>query len=410
MHKVIVPFIAGFALLSGAANLLAQVAVAIPDIVTSGGVATRPVTILSSDPKLQSLMERAFRTHGAYSVVQRQEAIEILKFEPAGANAINYSILNAKTNQTLGTGSATGANLSNAALRAGDSIVTYQVKIPGYFAGKIAFISDRTGSSEVYTSDLFFEAVSQLTKDKAHCLLPNFSPDGRRLLYTTYYRGGFPDIHEINLTSMSRTPKAFASYTGTNTGAVFSPNGSMVAMILSLSGNAELYTAPASGKPLNRITRSSGLESDPSFSPDGTRIVYASDAPGRPQLYEIPASGGAAKRIQTNISGYCAEPDWNPVNVNQIVFTCAAGREFELALWDMTTKKSRIITNGPGDAVEPRWLRDGRHVIYTERTGTYRKLMIVDTAADASGKSSGKGREIHNKSVGNTSQAAYVYP
>lgn len=383
------------------ANAYAQV-IELPAFSRSADVVARPIHVASPDARMHKLANQAFAVHGAYRLVPENQAAYRFRFEPSGSAGITLTI-NAGSRTVL-TETISGSNLRDALMRAADRAVERTTdNLPGFFAGRLAFISDRSGMSEVYIADMLFEEIRQITRDNARCAFPELSPDGSRLLYTTYYRSNSPDIYSIDIATGTRTP--FATFKGINISARYSPDGSRIAAIYSPKGNADLFVSMA-GNPKaapTRLTTTAALESGPSFSPDGSRIVYASDAPGRPQLYEMPSSGGSPKRIPTNISGYCAEPDWNPRHSHLILFTVASGKEFEVALWDATTGKATVLTKGPGDAVEPRWVRDGRHALYTERTGTYRRLMLLDTI-------SGQTKPLHNTSLGNTSQAAYAYP
>lgn len=405
-RRIILPLCSLLALLLAGLQARAQNReVDIGDIIQSSKGQVRPIYLSSTDPRIESLMKRAFDSHGAYELVKEKASASVsLHWEPQENNTVQLRLENPSTGEILNRQNFTGHSLLHAALRAGDAVVMAQEKIPGFFAGKLAFICDRTGRTELYVSDLFFEEVRQITKDKAHCALPQFSPDGQRLLYTTYFRNGFMDLFAVDMANFTREKKPIANYQGVNTGGAISPDGSRIALIISFDGNTELCTASPRGLSVNRLTRTKALESEPSWSPDGTRIVYNSDAAGRPQLYEIPATGGAARRIPTNLSNHCAEPDWNPRDANQIVFTYATSGSFKIALWDFSTKTAKPLQSGPGDAVEPEWTNDGRHVIYTERTGKYRRLMIVDT------QSAKAPRPLHGSGLGNSSQASFVYP
>jgi TolB protein len=219
------------------------------------------------------------------------------------------------------------------------------------------------------------------------------------LVYTTYYKTGFPDIYKIDLGSGSKTP--IATFKGTNTGATFSPDGRQIAMTLSGTGNSEIYVSDSRGKNMRRLTTNKSLEASPSWSPDGRRLVYTSDAPGRPQLFEISSTGGPARRLPTNISSYCAEPVWNPTDESQIAFTAAVSGGFQIALYDTKTRTSKILTRG-ASSLEPAWLRDGRHIVFTRRDGANTRLMLLDTVSE-------KVSPLHNPSFGDTSSASYVY-
>jgi len=374
--------------------------IVLPDIVRRSDSATIPISVNSSDNKIQNLLTRAFSTHGAFTLKKREDSMLRLSIEPASANSVQLSVDTGKVGQAPINRVVAGSDGRSAALRAADMVVTMLLQQPGYFAGKIAFVSNRNGVSEVYVSDPFFERVKQLTHDRSQLITPRWSPDGRTILYTSYHRNGFPDIYRIDVNSGQR--KVFASFEGANTGATYSPGGNRVAMILSAVGNAELYWCDTTGKHIHRLTDSNGLESHPSWSPDGNRLVISSDEIGGPQLYTIAASGGPMRRIRTDISGYCAEPVWNPVNSSLIAFTIAQGKEFEIALFDFSTGKSRVITQGEGDAIEPAWTNDGRHLIYTSRTDIYRHLVLLDTIT-------GKATALHDNHFGSAWQGNFVY-
>jgi TolB protein len=269
---------------------------------------------------------------------------------------------------------ATGTSARNAFFRAADVAVKATSGLNGFFASKLAFVSNRTGKDEIYVSDIFFGEMKQLTRDNAFSMTPRWSPDGTKLIYTSYFKSGAPDIYLINLTTNDRTK--FASFQGTNSGARFSPNGQKVAMVLSGEGTPEIYVSPASGRPVSRLTRSDAVKSSPCFSPDSGQIVFACE-PG-PSLYVMPASGGVPRKLG-GLSTYCAEPDWSRADPSKIAYTFRDGSRFQVAVLDLKTGKSEKVSAAPLDAVEPAWLADGRHLIYTARAAGSRSLYILDT-------------------------------
>ena len=360
-----------------------------------------PVQIMSADKRVQGLMRRAFSTHGAFTIAANRGAAFTFTFTPMGLNSIRLSIESGVPPQVQFTRDVSGGNWRDASLRAGDLAVLKTTGSAGYFAGQIAYIGGRAKYTEIFLADLFLVDRRQVTRDGAKCVRPEISPDGRLLLYTGYFRNGFPEIFSINLATGKRD--LFAGFRGLNIGARFNPDGDAVALILSGTGNAELYISNTRGRDLRRLTHTPYIESDPSWSPNGQRIVLTSDKLGKPQIFTIPAAGGAMRRVPTNISRYCAEPDWNPRNPNIVAFTANMAGEFEVALYDFSTAKSNVITRGRGDAVEPCWTNDGRHLIYTERTSRYQRLVLLDTET-------GRATPLHDRNLGDTSQARYYYP
>jgi TolB protein len=339
--------------------------------VVVAGLNQIPISI-SGSPELSELAHLAFSAHGRYRRVASGGQFE-LRFTSAGGNQVRVDVL--KGGQAVTSQTVSGSSTRNALFRAADVAVKATSGLNGFFAAKLAFVSERSGRSEVFVSDLFLGEARQITRDNAHSLTPRWAPDGNRLLYTSFFKSGFPDIFLIDLSSLQRT--TFVSLKGTNSGARFSPTGSQVAMVLSGEGNPELYVSNAQGRGITRRTRTDGVESSPCFSPDGSQIVYAAE-PG-PQLYIMPAAGGSPRRVTSRISGYCAEPDWSRADPNKIAFTMREGRNFQIGVLDLRTGQSKRVSKAPFDAVEPAWLADGRHLVFTARAANTRSLWILDT-------------------------------
>jgi len=368
----------------------------IPTITGRAGADPIRIEIESDRETVAQLAQRAFSLHGGFRLV-RSGGQATLRLRPVSDRAVAYQITGRGVSHT---GSAEGTNLDQAVLLASDAAVERLTGRPGFFAGSLAFVSNRTGHTEIFTADLLFQRVRQITRDGSKSVMPRWSPDGSRLLYTTYFRQGFPDIFEINLRTTDRRP--FAIYRGTNTGAAFSPDGRRVAMTLSSSGNAEIYVSDAAGRSPQRLTRNNSLEATPTWSPDGRQLAFTSDQMGRPQIYTMPSDGGAMRRVQTNISGYCAEPAWNPRHPELIAFTIAQGRNFEIAIFDFRTGASTVLTQGPGDSIEPRWTNDGRHLVITRRTRGVQRLHILDVETK-------RLTPLHSTQFGNGFMADFVY-
>lgn len=369
----------------------------IGDVVVDVSSGVTQISVTSTSPELQNLALTAFNTHGRFRLVASGGTYSI-NFAPAGASAVTVTI--ARGGATVHTQTVSGANLRNALLRAGDVAVTKITGLRGYFAGKLAFVGERTGKSEVYTSDLFFGELVKWTSDGRQVMGPRWAPDGSKIVYTSY-RTSFPDIYQIEFAS--RRISLLASFKGTNSGGRYNADGTRLAMVLSGEGNPEVYVGNASARQLRRLTNNNSVEASPTFSPDGSRVLYVSDSAGGPQLYTIPVNGGTPSRLATNISKYCAEPDWSAADPSKIVFTVGVGRGFQTAIFDTKAGVSKIVSKAPTDSIEPVWLADGRHVLCTFRAANTKSLYILDTE-------SGKATRISPTALGNAGNASYLAP
>ena len=355
------------------------------------------VAITSPDADTANLAKRAFGTHGSFRLSTPSQAQFIFDFAPAGANSVKLTIKGGTIYEQVFSGS----NNVEALMKACDAAVMKTIRTPGYFAGKIVFSYSKNGgqTSEICTSDIVFRNVRALTRDGNDSLMPHFSPDGTKIIYTGYYRTGFMDLLLIDLNTNTR--KVFAAYKGSNTGGSFSPDGTRVATILTSTGNAEVWTASAKGGGFKRITNTSATESTPSFSPDGRTLIFAGDYRGAPQIYTAPVSGGKPSVVRTNISGYCSEPVWNKVNPDLIAFTIAQGKGFQVAVYNFRTKQTKVVSRGASTS-GPKWLNDGRHIICTKSNGVNRQLYIIDTETDSQ-------KPLHTTSFGSAKEPDFVY-
>jgi len=248
-----------------------------------------------------------------------------------------------------------------------DDIVETLTGKKGIASTKIAFVSTRSGSKEIYIADYDGANVKQLTHDRSISVAPSLSTDGRMLAYTGY-QSGYADIYTIDLTSGAR--KRIVKFPGTNSGAAFSPDGGRIACTVSKDGNPELYVVSVSGGGARRLTRTRGVESSPTWSPDGSEIIYSSDEGGSPRLYRISSAGGAGSVIPTGLS-YNTEPNWSP-DGRKIAFVTRSGG-FSIAVKDLISGGTTSL--GPG--TDPVWGANSRHILYVESGGD--RLILLDT-------------------------------
>ncbi len=344
------------------------------------------VRVSANSEELNRLAQLAFRCHGAYSVVASGFAFD-LQFTAVGANQVRVDISRA-SGGVVASQTVSGANARAALLRAADLAVeeTNGQGLKGFFSARLAFVGEIAGKKDIFSSDLFFSPgeVKQLTRDRALVLTPRFSPDGQKLIFTSYYKNGFPDIFEYDLRTYVRT--SFVSLRGSNLSARYSPNGRQVAMVLSGEGQSEIYVSDATGRGISRKTHSDRVKASPCWSPDGSRLVFAME-PG-PQLYVMSAAGGNATPLATG-STYTAEPDWSRAKPNKIACTVKSGAGYQIAVYDLAAGKSEVVSKARFDGIEPCWLADGRHLVYTARDRATSVLCILDTETGKSTTISG---------------------
>jgi TolB protein len=102
----------------------------------------------------------------------------------------------------------------------------------GMASGKIAVVYGKGRVKELVICDMDGQNKRQITKDRSIVVGPRWTPNGKNITYTSYKRG-YPYVY---ITGQS---KPLAAYGGLNASGAISPNGRYLAVILSVTGNAE---------------------------------------------------------------------------------------------------------------------------------------------------------------------------
>jgi TolB protein len=382
-----------------AAPLLAQRQIG--NVVVEADNKTLPVRVSANTPELNALALQAFGAHGRYHVVASGYAYDI-RFSQVAPTQVRVDLARG-LGETVGSVVVSGTSARNALLRAADVAVekTNGLGLRGFFASRLAWVGKATGHDEIYTSDLFFGEAKQITHDRSITFTPRWSPDGSKIIYTSYYHSGSPDIFQIDLAN-AYTRTTFVSFRGSNSGARFSPDGREVAMVLSGEGPTEIYVSNAQGHQVSRRTRADSNKASPCWSPDGSRLVFTSGNPS-PQLYVMAAAGGPMQRLTYGFSSECSEPDWSRANPNLIAFTMRSGGNYQIAEYDFSSHESHQVSRAAFDAMGASWLPDGRHLVYTASSASTSRLCILDTET-------GNSRPISPASFGQAERASVWSP
>ena len=156
-----------------------------------------------------------------------------------------------------------------AAHRFADDVVLYLTGEQGIARTRIAFVSDRDGSKEVYVVDYDGHGLRRLTSTGSINLSPGWSPDGSTLAFLSYRRGD-PDLYL--LTVATGQIRLLAGGSGVQSSPAFSPDGRRIAFSQTRNRRSEIYLVDPEGKNLRRVTRAPGARRSSSriSSPSGS--------------------------------------------------------------------------------------------------------------------------------------------
>jgi TolB protein len=136
------------------------------------------------------------------------------------------------------------------------------------------------------------------------------SPDGKYLAYVSD-RTGSPQIYLLNLATNSRT--RLSKKGGYNVTPVWSPNSSSIAYRGIRGGVSSIYRIDIDTTEERKLTPNSVNAEAPTWSPDGSLVAFVGKQGSRvPKIFYALASGGNEYRRLTNTSSEIEEssPSW----------------------------------------------------------------------------------------------------
>jgi TolB protein len=253
--------------------------------------------------------------------------------------------------------------------------------IPGIALTRIAFVSNRTGSPEIWV--MYYDGFNQhpITSYGSLSLTPRWSPDNSEIAYTSYALGN-PDIFITSLLTNRRLP--FPLYRGLNTTPAWSPDGTKIAFCSSMSGDPEIYVADANGYNLHRLTFSPGVDISPVWNPKtGNEIAFVSDRSGSPQIYTMSSDGTNLRRLITG-GGDASAPSWSP-NGLFIAFSWRVSDTgtYDIYVVEIATGRIIQLTHDAGRNEHPWWSPDGRHLVFeSNRSGSKQIWTMLADGSD----------------------------
>jgi TolB protein len=288
----------------------------------------------------------------------------------AGRVIVKFRLWDVFAGTELGDGMQFAADRSGwrrLAHKVADQVYTRLTGEQPYFDSRVVYVSE-TGPKDnrrkrLAIMDYDGANVQYLTDGGSLVLAPRFSPDGSRVLYTSY-ETGFPRVRVLNVGSVSSqmlpTTEGIMSFAPR-----FSPDGRTVIYSMTQGSNTDIYSMNLATGQTRRLTNAPSIETAPGFSPDGRQIVFESDRSGTQQLYVMPAGGGEATRISFGQGRY-GTPVWSPRG-DMIAFTKQNAGRFHIGVMRTDGSEERLLTASFLDE-SPTWAPGGRVIMFSRET------------------------------------------
>ncbi len=231
------------------------------------------------------------------------------------------------------------------------------------------------------------QIAQQITRQEGYFhrmnLVPSVSPDGKKIAYVAN-KNLTDEIYLLEQRSNGKfenrrlitggQSRDFESLRFFDTTINWSRDGSRLAFVSKAGKDDAIYVMDVNRDAILHklvFAELNGLVS-PSFSPAGDELVFVGISGGRSDLYTVDLADRKPRRLtQDRFSEL--HPQWSP-DGNAIVFATDRGNgtdeskllfgDNDLAIYSLATKEIALLTDLPGDAINPQWSADGSEVAF----------------------------------------------
>jgi len=322
-------------------------AIVVSDLARSGKFSPVAEKDLIARPQtLEDVHYKTWRVAGMDHIV-----IGSVTLRPDGLYQVQFRLIDIlKAKQVLGYSfSASNETLRTVSHQISDYIFTHITGLPGAFSTRIAYVTShrdaKGNTSQLQVSDTDgYNPQTLLTSDEP-IMSPAWSPDGSELAYVSF-EGAQAEIFTHNIRTGVR--KSRSKFSGLNGSPAWSPDGKKLAITLSKEGNPDIYILNLSDNKLQRVTDHWSIDTEAAWMPDGKSIVFTSSRSGKPQLYKQSVTVNSKPERLTYEGAYNASASVS-ADGKYIAYVHGEGNVFRIAILELETKSSRILTDGPLD-------------------------------------------------------------
>jgi len=233
----------------------------------------------------------------------------------------------------------------------------------------LAFVSDRTGFTGIWTSQIDGTNPVQITfMRNASAGSPSWSPDGSRIAFDSRVQG---EALVYAVAATGGTPVQVTSFPGVI--PVWSPDGRWIYFSSKQSGSMQVWRTPGAGGPPEQVTWSGGFAWK--FSPDGKYAYFLHDNAEHSDLLQRDFTDGKDRTIAESVF----RRGFAPVNGGVYYFSGTTYGLVHLNFFDLST---RAVREGSAIAsIDPRGVTlspDGKSLFYGQAEHRSAELKLVE--------------------------------
>jgi dipeptidyl aminopeptidase/acylaminoacyl peptidase len=235
------------------------------------------------------------------------------------------------------------------------------------FKGKIVFHSNRDGDYEIFAMNADGSGQTQLTHNDSNEFDPTWSPDGKRIAFTSFPNDFSSDGELFVMNADGSGLTQITDNSAQDFGPIWSPDGKRLAFTSDRTGGSEVFSMNTDGSGVSQLTHGSSVNLATNWSPDGRQIAFTAYADGGPsELFVMNADGTGVVQLTRN--AFSDEGDhagWSP-DGKQLVFSSDRdGGDLDIFVMNADGTNVRQLTHN--DFItddDPYWSPDGTQIAF----------------------------------------------
>lgn len=319
---------------------------------------------------------------GSVADVNKFEGITdyIVRGKPNGNGGLEIELISTSDRAVTRYSISTNSRPRRVAHKAADKIYEKITRIKGAFDTRLAYVTVTNKASDnrmfrLYIADSDGYKPQSILSSPSPIMSPAWSPDASQLAYVSFEENDSSGIYIQNIFTGEK--RKISAREGINGAPSWSPDGTRLAMSLSMSGNPEIYVANINSGALTQVTHSSAINTEPDWI-NNNRLVFTSNRGGSPQLYRASAGGGSVQRMSFDGKYNSAAEIAN----KKMAYITGNKGAFHVAIKSLDGSDKNILSNGRLDE-SPTISPNGAMVAYTTLRNGQNTLAVVSDNARA---------------------------
>ena len=282
-------------------------------------------------------------------------------------------------------------------------------------SGKIVFVTNRDDNQEIYVMDANGNHLRNLTRRPARDFGPDWSPDGSQIAFISNRSKneeiliGDDDIYVID--ASGDNVRNLTNHPALDSSPDWSPDGRQILFLSNRDGGINTYVMDADGQNVRQLTNyppRGEFADGPAWSPDGERIAFEWVQAGGTGIYVMNANGKNIQPVSPPEPGFRkGHAAWSPDGRQILYFTWKNNKvrlgTLMLATWlrgnrwesERVPLPERFALNGVC------WSPDGEHLLFGGSSKEHIRYEIYRYTFRT-----GEVVQLTNTSMGNSSGGA----